>query len=255
MLTAITRDVNDSLGSCELTFHPRVDIDVSLARQQHHEYQTALTSFGCDVVTVPTEPWMPDSVFIEDTALVLDELAVLCRPGAASRRGEVPGVADVLRRYRLIEAIQAPGTLDGGDLLRVGNVIYAGASTRSNLEGIEQLQDKIVEFGYTVEAVETTKCLHLKSAATLVARDTLLINPDWVDRSAFRDVEFIDVDESEPEAANALFLDDNIVYSSSFPRTLDRLARHGLNVTPVDVSELQKAEGAVTCCSLIVPTA
>lgn len=255
MITAITRDVNDNLGSCELTFLPRVAIDVSLARQQHLEYQSVLTSLGCDIINVATEPGLPDSVFIEDTALVLDELAIMCRPGAASRRAEVPGVADVLRQYRVLETIGSPGTLDGGDLLRVGNVVYAGLSTRSNRDGIEQLRHICAEFGYSVEPVTTANCLHLKSAVTLVAPDTLLINPDWVDRSVFRNVELIEVDEREPEAANALLLGEGIVYSSSFTRTLDKLTRRGLSVTPVDVSELQKAEGAVTCCSLILPTA
>lgn len=252
LITAITRDVNDDLGNCELTFLPRVDIDVQLARQQHVEYQEILSSLGCDVVNVATEPGLPDSVFIEDTALVLDEIAILCLPGAASRRAEVAGVADVLRQYRVLEPIRSPGTLDGGDLLRVGNVIYAGLSTRSNRDGIEQLRDISAEFGYVVEAVETAKCLHLKSAVTQITAETLLINPDWIDRAAFGNYELIEVDETEPDAANALRIGDGIIYSSAFPRTLDKLSRLGFDVTPVDVSELQKAEGAVTCCSLIV---
>lgn len=254
VLTAITRDVNESLGSCELTFLPRVEIDAQLAKRQHLQYEEVLSSLGCNVVSVATEPGLPDSVFIEDTALVLDEIAVLCRPGAASRRAEVGAVADVLRQFRVLESIRSPGTLDGGDLLRVGNMIYAGLSTRSNGDGIEQLRNIGAEFGYSVEAVQTNKCLHLKSAVTQVAADTLLINPDWVDRSAFGAYELIDVDDTEPDAANALLIGDSVVYSSAFPRTLDRLTRRGLHVTPVDVSELQKAEGAVTCCSLIVTT-
>lgn len=254
MLTAIVRDVNESLGSCELTFLPRVEIDVQLARKQHAEYQDVLSSLGCDVVSVATQPGLPDSVFIEDTAIVLDEIAVLCMPGAESRRAEVAAVADVLQKYRTLASIELPGTLDGGDLLRVGKTIFAGASTRSNQIGIEQLQGIAGEFGYTVEPVETTKCLHLKSAVTQVAPDTLLINPDWIDTSAFHGYELIDVDNEESDAANALRVGESIVYASSFPRTLDKLAQRGIAVTPVDVSELQKAEGAVTCCSLIVAT-
>ncbi len=254
MLTAITRDVSDGLGQCELTFQPRVDIDVQTARQQHEQYQSVLSSLGCAVVTVPAGPDMPDAVFIEDTAIVLDEIAVMCLPGAQSRRAEVTAVADVLRQYRDLESIRLPGTLDGGDLLRVGKTIYAGVSTRSNLQGIEQLRSTAGEFGYTVEAIDTTKCLHLKSAVTRVASDTLLINPAWVDRSAFRHYELIDVDSAEPHAANALLVGESVVYPSSYPRTMDKLARRDVNVIPVDVSELEKAEGAVTCCSLIVET-
>ena len=253
-LTAITRDVNAGMGGCELTFMPRVRINTRLAMEQHEQYKAALSSLGCSIVTVPTEPGLADSVFIEDTAIVLDEIAVMCMPGAESRRAEVAGVADVLRQYRMLASIQLPGTLDGGDLLRVGNVIYAGVSTRSNGHGIEQLRSIISEFGYSVEAVETTKCLHLKSAVSQIAPDTLLVNPDWIDSSSFRNCDLIAVDKDEPHAANALLVGAGVVYPSSFPRTLEKLAQHGLNVAPIDVSELQKAEGAVTCCSLIVAT-
>ena len=254
MLTAITRDVNDNMGNCELTFLPRVRVDARLAMQQHQQYQSVLSSLGCEIVTVPTEPGLADSVFIEDTALVLDKIAVMCLPGAESRRAEVAGGADVLRQYRVLASIQLPGTLDGGDLLRVDNVIYAGVSTRSNHEGIEQLRGITAEFGFAVETVQTTKYLHLKSAVSQIAPDTLLINSDWIDRSAFQNCDRIEVGEKEPHAANALCVGTSVVYPSSFPRTMEKLAKHGFDVTPVDVSELQKAEGAVTCCSLIVAT-
>ena len=254
MLTAITRDVNESMGDCELTFLPRVRINAGLALQQHQQYQSALSSLGCEIVTVPTESGLADSVFIEDTAMVLDEIAVMCRPGAESRRAEVAGVGDVLQQYRTLASIQPPGTLDGGDLLRVGKVIYAGLSARSNQSGIEQLRRIVADYGFSVETVETTKCLHLKSAVSEVAPDTLLINPNWIDKSAFANCELIDVDEEEPHAANALRVGRSVIYPSSFPRTMEILSQRGINVTPVDLSELQKAEGAVTCCSLILTT-
>jgi dimethylargininase len=252
VLTAITRDVNTGMGNCELTFMPRVNIDTRLAMEQHQHYQSVLSSLGCRIVSVSTEPGLADSVFIEDTAIVLDEIAVMCLPGAESRRAEVPGVAAVLRQYRTLVSIQPPGTLDGGDLLRVGNVIYAGASTRSNQEGIEQLRSITAEFGYSVETVETTSCLHLKSAVSQIGPNTLLVNPDWIDISAFPNCDLIAIDKEEPHAANALRVGAGVIYPSSFPRTLEKLVQRGFNVTPIDVSELQKAEGAVTCCSLIV---
>jgi dimethylargininase len=242
------------MGNCELTFLPRVKIDVGLALQQHQQYQSVLSSLGCEIVTVPTESGLADSVFIEDTAMVLDEIAVMCLPGAESRRPEVAGVGDVLQQYRTLASIQPPGTLDGGDLLCVGKVIYAGLSTRSNQSGIEQLRRIVADFGFSVETVETTKCLHLKSAVSEVAPDTLLINPNWINKSAFANCELIDVDEEEPHAANALRVGRSVIYPSSFPRTTEILAQRGINVTPVDLSELQKAEGAVTCCSLILTT-
>jgi len=252
VLTAITRDVNAGMGDCELTFLPRIGIDTNLASHQHHQYQSVLSSLGCNVVTVPTESELSDSVFIEDTALVLDEIAVMCRPGATSRRAEVAGVRDILQRHRTLASIEPPGTLDGGDLLHVGKHIYAGLSTRSNKSGIAQLRNIVAIYDYSVKTVETTKCLHLKSAVSEVAPGLLLINPDWVDRSAFRDFELIDVDVGEPHAANALRVGTSVIYPSSFPRTMEKLAQRGIDVMPVDVSELQKAEGAVTCCSLIL---
>ena len=254
MLTAITRDVNENMGNCELTFLPRVKINADLTLQQHQQYQSALSSLGCEIVTVPTESGLADSVFIEDTAIVLDEIAVMCLPGAKSRRAEVAGVGDVLQQYRTLASIQPPGTLDGGDLLRVGKVIYAGLSARSNQSGIEQLRRIVADYGFSVETVETAKCLHLKSAVSEVAPNALLINPNWIKKSAFADCELIDVDEEEPHAANALRVGRGVIYPSSFPRTMENLARRGINVTPVDLSELQKAEGAVTCCSLIFTT-
>ena len=252
MLTAITRKVNAGLGNCELTFLARVRIDVDLALQQHLQYESVLSSLGCNVVSVPTGPGLADSVFIEDSAIVLDEVAVMCRPGVKSRRAEVEGVGDVLQKYRTLASIQSPGTLDGGDLLRIGNVIYAGLSTRSNRSGIDQLRGIVTDYGYSVVMVETTKCLHLKSSVSEVAPDTLLINPDWMSRSVFDNYELIEVDKEEQHAANALRVGQNVIFPSSFPRTMDRLLERNIKVTPVDVSELQKAEGGVTCCSLIL---
>jgi dimethylargininase len=248
---AVTRELTAAIGNCELTFLHRSAIDFGLAQQQHRDYQSALSSLGCEVVVVPAPPGLADSVFIEDTALVLDDIAVMLRPGVASRQPEVAGVAEVLQQYKPLKAIEPPGTIDGGDLLRVGNRIFAGLSTRSNQSGIQQLRDIVSDFGMTVETVETTKCLHLKSAVSEVAPGTLLINTDWISSSAFKDFELIPADKEETHAANALRIGKNLIYPSSFPRTMDALVNRGIDVLPVDLTELQKAEGAVTCCSLI----
>ena len=248
---AVTRELTAAIGNCELTFLHRSAIDFAQAQQQHRDYQSALSSLGCEVVVVPAPPGLADSVFIEDTALVLDDIAVMLRPGVASRQPEVAGVAEVLQQYKPLKAIEPPGTIDGGDLLRVGNRIFAGLSTRSNQSGIQQLRDIVSDFGMTVETVETTKCLHLKSAVSEVAPGTLLINTDWISSSAFKDFELIPADKEETHAANALRIGKNLIYPSSFPRTMDVLMNRGIDVIPVDLTELQKAEGAVTCCSLI----
>ena len=191
-------------------------------------------------------------VFIEDTAIVLDELAVLTRPGAESRRGEVDAVADVLRDYRAVARIDPPGTLDGGDVLRLDRVIYAGRTPRTNDRGIDNLREIVKPYGYSVIAVAVDGCLHLKSAVTRVAGDALLMNRDWVSLALFKDWRIIDVDESEPAAANALRIGDSVIFPEELARTQRRLEAHGFDVRPVPASELAKAEGGVTCCSLIV---
>lgn len=248
---AIVREISASIGNCEISFVSREPIDVDLARQQHADYQRLLGELGCQLTVLPAEDAMPDAVFVEDVALVLDKVAVMTRPGAASRRTEGAAVAAALRQYRLLLAIEAPGTLDGGDILRVGKAIFVGQSARSNAAAVEQLRALLAPHGYRVESVPMRDCLHLKSAVTAVAQDTLLINPQWVSPDAFAGFRLIEVDPTEPHAANALRIGDTLVYPACFPRTQARLQAVGLCVHSVDVSELQKAEGAVTCCSLV----
>ena len=248
---AITRQISPHFNECELTHLDRRPIDLDLARAQHHQYEAALRELGCRVISLPPELDLPDSVFVEDVALVFDEVAVITRPGADSRKPEAESIARALSPYRALYTVEAPGTLDGGDVLRVGKTVYAGLSSRSNRSGLEQLQGFLAPHGYTVKGVEVTGCLHLKSAVTQVSEDTLLINPAWVDRSIFGEMRFIDVDNGEPSAANAVWIDDAVIYPSSFPRTQHRLEEAGLHLQIVDATEVAKAEGAVTCCSLI----
>jgi dimethylargininase len=191
-------------------------------------------------------------VFVEDTAIVLDDTAVITRPGASLRRNETESIAEVLKEYRTINQITAPGTLDGGDVLRIGRTLYVGNSARSNIPGIKQLMEIVAPYGYDVEVVRVNGCLHLKSAVSLVGEKTLLINRSWVDADSFDSSrEFIDIDPGEPYAANALLVGDELMYPQSFPRTRLRLESRGIGLRVIDVSELQKAEGALTCCSLI----
>ena len=251
MPIAITRDTSPNLAACELTHVERTPIDATLAATQHRGYQRVLAALGCRVLVLDAEPDMPDAVFVEDVAVVLDEVAVMTRPGAASRRGEGASVAALLRRYRPLRTIEAPGTLDGGDVLRIGRTLYVGQSGRSNADGIGQLRALLAAFGYTVRAVPIRGCLHLKSAVTAVDDGTVLLQPAWVDRAPFDGYRIIEVDPSEDHAANVLRVGDDVLMPACFPRTRQRLADAGIAVTTVDVSELQKAEGAVTCCSLV----
>jgi len=249
-MIALTRALPPSIAACELTHLERMPIDAARAEAQHRAYEEALVRAGCDVRRVAAAPDMPDSVFVEDTAVVVDDLAVICRSGAASRRGETAGVEAVLATLRPIARIEPPGTLDGGDVLRVGRRVYVGSSGRTDADGIAQLR-ALLE-GYEVIAVPVRGCLHLKSAVTQVAERTLLLNPAWVDREAFDDVDVIEV--VEPSAANALFVNGVAIFPEAFPRTRARLDAAGIDVVTVDVSEIAKAEGALTCCSILVTT-
>jgi dimethylargininase len=248
---ALVRDVSPSLERCELSFQQRVSIDLEKARAQHRAYVDTLVALGCKVETLPPLPENPDAVFVEDTAVVLDEIAVITRPGAESRRGEVDSSAAALARHRKLAYIEAPGTLDGGDVLTVGRTLYVGLSARSSKDGVEQMRAHLKPHGYEVRGVELHGCLHLKTAVTQVAERTLLMNPAWVDEADFKGMDFIHVDLLEPPAANAVRIGEALIYAQSFPRTLERLQQRGLRVHAVDMSETEKAEGGVTCCSLI----
>jgi dimethylargininase len=248
---ALTREVAPSLAHCELTYLSRMPIDVAVARAQHAAYERALAAAGYRVERLSAEPDMADAVFIEDIAIVFDELAIITRPGAESRRRERPTVAAAVEAYRPLQLIDAPGTIDGGDVLTVGDRVFVGISTRTNHDAVAAMRRILGPHGYTVCELIVTGCLHLKSAVTAVADEVLLVNPDWLPASVFPGFDLIAVDPSEPMAANALRLSDRILFPSAFPRTAARLADRGFNVVTVDASELAKAEGAVTCCSLV----
>ena len=251
MQIAITREVSRDIVKCELTNLERIPIDVDRARLQHLQYEAALKHLGLAVLSLPEEPTLADSVFVEDTALVLDECAIITRPGAESRRSETVTIAEYLKPYRKLFYIQATARVDGGDILQVGKRIYVGLTTRSDTNAIEQMQDFLEPYGYELQAVRVTGCLHLKSAVTQVTEDTLLINPAWVDKNDFRGVKFIETEPSEVYAANAVMIDSSIIYPAAFPKTQKRLEAAGIPMVIVEADELAKAEGAVTCCSLI----
>ena len=251
MIVAITRQVSPAINHCELTHIVREPIDYERACAQHRQYEDALRSLGITVISLGAEPDLPDSVFVEDVALVLDECAIMLNPGAPSRRPEVASVETALAPYRDIFRVQPPGTVDGGDILTVGRTIYVGISSRSTDNAIEQIKAILEPIGYEVRAVNVTGCLHLKSAVTQVSEDTLLINPQWVSKDDFPGIHFIEVDPSEPYAANAVLVDDTIIYPSSFKKTRAKLKKAGIKFRMVDADELAKAEGAVTCCALI----
>jgi dimethylargininase len=251
-MLALVREVSSTLAQCELTHLTRVAIDVERAQQQHREYTRTLQALGCSLEWLPPLPEHADGVFVEDTAVVLPELAVVTRPGVGSRRGETPSVAAALARHLPVVSVAGPGCLDGGDVLRIGRELYVGASARSNAAGVAQLAAALEPHGYRVRAVSLQGCLHLKSACSYVAPDLLLVNPAWIDAALFGALRVISVDEREPYAANTLSVGGTTLVSAAFPHTQRRLEAAGVATRALDVSELQKAESALTCMSLLL---
>jgi dimethylargininase len=253
MTIAITRDISPRFNECELTHIDRSPIDLDIARAQHRGYIQALKELGCAVLELPAEPDLPDSVFVEDAAFILPEVAVITRPGADTRKPETESIARTLKPYRELVYVTEPATVDGGDVLVLDKDIYIGISTRSNQAAVDQLNELLGKYGYHVHGVELHDCLHLKSAVTRVDAKTLLVNRKWVDIENFDGYDIVDIDPSEPFAANCLPVNGEIIYPTSFPATRARLETKGFKIKVVQVDELAKAEGAVTCCSLIVP--
>jgi dimethylargininase len=257
MLIALTRPVSASISRCELTHLERVPIDAARAERQHAAYERLLASLGVTVRRVPAAHDLPDAVFIEDTAVVLDEVAIVTRPGAPSRRPETAAVAEALGMYRTLHHLQPPATLDGGDVLRVGRTLFVGRSARTNAEGIDALRSLLAPHDYDVLPVAFSGCLHLKTAVTEVADHCLLLNPAWVVPERFPGCEVVTVHPGEPFAGNAFRVGDVVIHGEQFPRTRETLIRRGCEVRGVEMTELGKAEGGVTCCSLLftVPVA
>jgi dimethylargininase len=251
VLTAITRAVSPGILHCELTFIARQPIDLARAEQQHCAYQQLLEKCGARVISLPAEPALPDSMFVEDPAIVLDELAIILPLGTETRGPEAASIAQALAKFRKLARVELPGQVEGGDLLPIGRRLFAGRSSRTNAEGIRQLASILAPYGYEVVSIAVTGCLHLKSAVTYVGSNTLLANRAWFDAKPFAGFEWINVALEEPHAANALAIGGTVIFPASFPRTRARLEARGFHVTPLDISELQKAESGLTCSSLV----
>lgn len=250
---AYTRQVPASIGQCELTHLARRPIDLHRARAEHDAYEEALGDLGVVVRRLEPRDDLPDSVFVEDTAVVLDEVAVVARPGAPSRRPEVASVREALARHRPVAAITAPATLDGGDVLVLDRDVLVGRTGRTNEAGAQRLASILSPFGYRVRVVPVTGCLHLKSAATRASPGAVVVNPAWIDVAGFAGWDVVAVDPAEPFAANVLWLGAVTLAAEAFPRTNERLARvAGTRVVTVPAGELALAEGGLTCGSLIV---
>jgi dimethylargininase len=251
MLAAITREVSPSMEACELTHLERQAIDIDLARAQHAAYRDCLRGLGIRVIELPAAPEFPDAVFVEDPVVVLDEVAVVTRMAAESRRGEGDSLARELEKHRTLRRMQRPATLDGGDVLRAGRTLFVGLSARTNAAGIQQLAAEAEPFGYRVQPVALEGCLHLKSGASYLGGDAVLVHRPWVDAGAFAGMRVVDVPAGEEWGANVLWVDGTVLVAAGFPRTAELIAGMGREVRVLDNSEMRKAEGALTCCSVV----
>jgi dimethylargininase len=249
---ALTRAVSPLLGECELTHIERSPIDIHLADKQHAEYERALETMGYTILRLPEAPHLPDGVFVEDTAVVFHEVGIITRPGAESRRPETETVAEVLKEFRELRFIEAPGTVDGGDVLVLAKSVYVGISQRTNREGIRQFEEILKPFGYRVTGVPVTGCLHLKTGIAPIEDDLLLINPEWIDTSLFPDHHCEAVHPDEAYGANVMRRDNWALCPMAFPRTMEWLEKRGYDTITIDQSELKKAEAGLTCSSVIV---
>jgi dimethylargininase len=250
-LIAVTHEPSPRLQQGERTYVDETAVDYALALRQHAAYRDALRSCGADVITLSVNRAMPDCVFVEDTAIVLDEVAVMMSMGAESRRDEPAGIESTLRRYRPIERVRLPATIDGGDVVRLGRTLYVGASPRTNADGIDAFRGVVEHYGYSVIGVPVMKCLHLKTACSALPDGRLLVNREWIDVSPLPPSALVDVPDGEPWAGDVLVIGERIVASNAFPETARLLERLGFGVAPVAVSEFAKVEGGVTCLSLV----
>ena len=248
---AIVRPPAETLAEGQLTHIERVAVDLELANSQWDEYVALLSNAGWDIVEVPIATGQPDSVFVEDTMVIFGDLAIIGSPGAESRAGEIVEAERTVSGLGLtVRHIEMPGTLDGGDVLKVDRTVFVGRGGRTNAEGIRQLRALVAPSGYTVVAVPVTKALHLKSAVTALPDGTVIGYPPLVDDPGVFG-RYLAVPEAEGVAVVVLS-DDTVLMSSAAPKSAALIADLGYRVLTADISEFEKLEGCVTCLSVRV---
>ena len=250
-MIALTHQPSPNMQACERTFVPHLPIDFSLVVQQHAAYCQALAGCGALVRTLHLNSALPDCTFIEDTAVVLDEVAILCSMGTPSRQAEPAGIEPVLREYRPVEWILPPAKLEGGDVLRVGRRLLVGHSSRTNATGIAALATIAERYGYHVNSIPVHGSLHLKTACTALPDGRLLVNSAWLDITPLADFDLIPILAAEPWGANICLAGGAVLLPAAHTQTAEIVSRLGFAVQPVEISEFSKAEGGVTCLSLI----
>jgi dimethylargininase len=251
MLIGLTHTVSPNLAQGEVTYIDRAPVDYTLALQQHDQYCSTLAAHGVEVKKLAMNSDYPDSCFVEDTTIVLDEIVIITRMGTASRRGETAGIAAEISKYRETVAIEQPASIEGGDVLRIGKTLFVGLSTRTNAQGIEALTAIVQYFGYKVIPVSVTGCLHLKTACTAVSDDTLLINPLWIETAPLQDFTLLPVSPDEQWAANTIRVNDTLFVQAGFPSMLEQVRKFTTNIELLNISEFRKVEAGLSCLSIL----
>ncbi len=225
--------------------------DYHKALLQHGEYVNALKKCAVNVIVLEADENFPDSCFVEDTALLTRECAIITNPGALSRKGEEKEIHGVLEDfYDNIEFIQAPGTVEGGDIMMVGNHFYIGLSARTNYEGAKQMIELLEKYDYTGSTVELTEFLHLKTGVSYLEHNNLLATGEFLHSPEFKDFNIIPVQESEAYAANCIWVNDYVIVPKGFDITKEAISKAGYQIIEVDVSEYRKLDGGLSCLSL-----
>jgi len=250
-MIAMTHVPSPNMEQCERTYVARTPIDYPRAVRQHEEYCRVLQACGAEVLILEVNRDMPDCAFVEDTAIVLDEVAVLASMGPVSRRSEPAGIELELREYREIHRIEMPAKLEGGDLLCVGRRLLVGLSSRTNRAGVNALEAVVRRYGYEILPVAVRECLHLKTACTALPDDSLLINPAWIDVGALRGFELVPVPDAEPWSANVMRIGNGVCVAADHLEIVGLIRKRGFEVHTIDLSEFAKAEGGVTCLSIL----
>ena len=248
---AITRGVSRRIDACQLTHRSREEVYYEKACSQLEQYCELLGRWGVDLMPVAASDSHPDCCFVQDTAVVLDEVCVIASMGAETRLGEVAEVEKMIAPLRKIRHILLPATLDGGDVVQFGKRLFVGLSTRTNARGIAALAEIVECFGYTIIPVVVNGGLHLTTGCGIVNDETVLLNPRWLDAFAFSGLRRLYVPEDEPWAANTIRVDDNVCLEEGAPQTVDLVQPYAGNIATLDISEFRKAEGSLSCLSLI----
>jgi len=254
MLTAITRAVSPAIVRCELSFLERQPIDLSKANAQHRAYEELLEKLGAHVISLCAEADLPDSTFVEDVAVLTRDAAVLTRPGAETRAGEVEAIREPLEKFfETIHEITTPGTLDGGDICEAGDHFFIGISRRTSESGAKQLAAILAQSGYSSSLVDIRamkSILHLKSGIACIAERQLVVIEEMAERPEFRGYDLIRVAPEEAYAANCVRVNGFVLFPTGFPKLAAELTQRGFQLLPLEVSEFQKMDGGLSCLSL-----